>query len=152
MKNLKFGSALPSRLAVNLPNSRLTKKMNNCSIFTIKSMRKIIIILIIMLSHSTFGQITGKYISNPDSSSLTIFILRKNHTFKFSAKGQVAETIKQTGKWEVENDTLFFYYINQPIARIGLFEMPIKWTISENKTCGIPKLKPDYHECLMKNW
>ena len=115
-------------------------------------MKKITTIIILFLCNLAQSQITGKYISNPDSSSLTILKLRKNHTFKFSAKGQVAETIKQTGKWKVENDTLFFHYINQPIARIGLFEMPVIWTISENKTCGIPKLKPDYHECLMKKW
>lgn len=115
-------------------------------------MRKIIIILIIMLSHSTFDQITRKYISNLNNPLLTILKLRKNQTFKFTSTAQVAEKIKQTGKWKVENDTLFLYHVNQPICRIGLFEMPVKWIISENKTCGIPKLKPDYHECLMKKW
>ncbi|MDD2983835.1 MAG: hypothetical protein PHQ74_10650 [Crocinitomicaceae bacterium] len=142
MQHLKFGSALSNQLAKNLPN----KYIDN------KNMNKILIIIIIFLSHLTYGQTTGKYISNPNMPSSTILKLRKNQTFKFTSTAQVAEKIKQTGKWKVENDTLFLYHVNQPICRIGLFEIPVKWIISENKTCGIPELKPDYHECLMKKW
>lgn len=115
-------------------------------------MKVLTTIFILLIGQLTYGQTLGKFISSPNNSTSTILKLKKNHTFKFIVKGQVAETIRQTGKWRIENDTLELFDIRQPIYKIGLFETPTKWIVSENIICGIPKLEPDYQECLRQEW